>query len=99
MRTIPTRLPLFPALLPIVCLSATIASAQSTVPAFQRDDAAATASGRGIVVADFNRDGWPDIATANHGPDGVAVLLSRGAAGGYTQMPFISVSGGPFDVA
>jgi hypothetical protein len=30
----------------------------------QRDDAASTPGARGITVADLNRDGWLDIATA-----------------------------------
>jgi VCBS repeat protein len=62
-----------------------------------RDDRASTAGARGIAVADLNRDGWLDIATANNDPDGVAVLTNRGAGGGYTST-FIPIAGGPFDI-
>jgi hypothetical protein len=63
-----------------------------------RNDPASRTGARGIAVADLNRDGWLDIATANHGPDGVEVLINRGAAGGYTPT-FIPIAGGPFDIA
>jgi FG-GAP-like repeat len=98
MNNLPARIPIFPALLPTLCLAATIASAQPLVPTFQRDDRPATASARGIAVADLNRDGWVDVVTANHGPDGIAILLSQGRAGGFTPS-FIPIAGGPFDVA
>jgi len=64
----------------------------------QRADAVSTAGARGIAIADLNRDGWPDIATANNDPDGVSILTSRGTAGGYTSR-FIPLPGGPFDIA
>ncbi|QEC49521.1 VCBS repeat-containing protein [Baekduia soli] len=41
---------------------------------------------RGVVAADFNHDGRPDIAIANHGSRNVSVLL-RNAAGGFTPDP------------
>lgn len=63
-----------------------------------RDEYAATTGARAVTVADLNRDGWLDIATANHAPDGVAVLLSRGRDGGYSSS-FIPIAGGPFDIA
>jgi probable HAF family extracellular repeat protein len=34
-----------------------------------------------VVVADFNGDGIPDLATANHGSSDVTVLLGNGAGG------------------
>jgi hypothetical protein len=93
------RLPNFPVLLPMFCLLAATGtvSAQPVVPSFQRDDQAASERARGIAVADFNRDGWLDLVTANHGPHGIAVLLNRGASGGFTPS-FIDIPGGPFDV-
>jgi len=98
MKKLPAVLPIFSVLLPMICLAVTMASAQPLTPAFARDDRAATANARGIAVADLNRDGWLDIVTANHGPDGIAILLSRGEAGGFASS-FISIPGGPFDVA
>jgi hypothetical protein len=62
-----------------------------------RDDAVSTSGARGITVADLNRDGWLDIATANNDPDGVALLINRGAAGGYSAT-FIPIADGPFDI-
>ena len=83
----------------IACLAFVLAPALAAAQplAFQRDDIASTLGARGIAAADFNRDGWIDLVTAHHDPDGVAVLLNRGASGGYTQS-FIALPGGPFDV-
>jgi len=76
---------------------ASIASAQSLTVA--RDDYPSSLGARGIVAADFNRDGWMDYATANEGPSGLSVLLNRGPAGRGFAASFIPLSGGPFDVA
>ena len=46
----------------------------------------------GIVVADFNRDGKPDLATANWLGDDVSVLIGDGA-GGFR--PAVHYAGGP----
>jgi hypothetical protein len=63
-----------------------------------RTDYASRAGARGITTADFNRDGWPDFATAHEGPNGVSVMINRGAAGGFTST-FVPLAGGPFDLA
>src|SRR6478672_9471110 len=34
-----------------------------------------------VAVGDFNRDGNPDLATANDGTNNVSVLLGKGAGG------------------
>jgi hypothetical protein len=47
---------------------------------------------------DLNRDGWTDIASANTGRNSVAVLLSRGRAGGFRAPQEIRVGTGPFDL-
>lgn len=39
----------------------------------------------GLVTADFDGDGWPDLAVANHETDMVTVLL--GGRGGYSPAP------------
>ena len=32
---------------------------------------------KGIAAGDFNRDGKPDLAIANHGDDEIVILLAR----------------------
>jgi VCBS repeat protein/K319-like protein len=83
------------ALVGLLLVAVAPASAQPLTTA--RDDFASSLGARGITFADFNRDGWVDIATSNEGPHGVAVLLNRGSAGGFTQS-FIALPGGPFDI-
>jgi len=39
-----------------------------------------------IVVADFNRDGFPDLATADAGSSDITILLGNGS-GGFTPAP------------
>ena len=74
-----------------------VASAQGV--GFDRDDFAAPRGGRGIVSADLNGDGWFDLAVADTQPGSVAVLLNRGAVGGFTLARTVPLSGGPFDIA
>ena len=77
---------------------ATAAAAQP--PSFQTDDASATTAPRGIVAADFNRDGWPDLALAGNGRKSVAILLNNGRGQrGFTLARDIVIGGGPFDIA
>src|SRR3954465_58749 len=71
----------------LIALPATLALALSAAPAsaltFQahRDvSAGSSSSPRQVVVADLNGDGFADLATANAGSDGVAVLLNDGTA-------------------
>src|SRR5688500_8930399 len=62
----------------------------------ERADSVSANGARGITSADFNRDGWIDIAVANHNPDGISLLLSqRGAGFAYS---FIAQVGGPFEI-
>ena len=80
----------------LLLAAAVPASAQQL--SIARDDFASSPGARGITFADFNRDGWVDIATANEGPHGVAVLLNRrGSGGGFTES-FVALPGGPFDI-
>ncbi len=46
-----------------------------------------------VAVADFNNDGYPDIAVTNAGDGTVTVLLNNGAAGGFTR-----AAGSPYTV-
>ena len=63
----------------VVAMFASDASSQSLT--FVRDDVASFAGGRAVTTADFNRDGWPDVAHANTGRNTVTVLLNRQGAG------------------
>lgn len=45
---------------------------------------------RSVAVGDFNRDGKPDVAVANHGPANVTILLGNGLGG------FTPAAGSPF---
>src|SRR5262245_21337387 len=81
-----------------LCVTTSAASARAGAPATERHDHPSTGGARGFATADFNRDGWTDFVAAHHNPDGVSVLLNRGRSGGYTAS-FVSLPGGPFDVA
>jgi hypothetical protein len=81
----------------LLCLGLTAPAVGAQTLSFDRDDVASTAGARGIATADFNRDGWTDMVTAHHDPDGITVHLNQGAAGGYSAT-FIDLPGGPFDV-
>lgn len=81
----------------LLCFALIAPAAGAQTLSFERDDAASTTGARGIATADFNRDGWIDIVTAHHDPDGITVHLNRGAARGYSST-FIDLPGGPFDV-
>ena len=54
-----------------------------------------------VVIADFNNDGFADIATSNFGSNDVTVLLGNGSGGftaGNRNGPF-TVGGGPRSIA
>jgi hypothetical protein len=71
------------------------ASAQS--PVFDRVDSPSFAGARAIVSADFNRDGWTDVAQANTGRNSVTILLNRAGAG-LLRSSDVPVGLGPFDI-
>lgn len=53
----------------------------------------------GITVADFDLDGWPDIATANYGRLGVGTsvsILQNDARGGFRQPQNLTVGSKPY---
>ena len=65
---------------------------------FMRDDYGGAASARAIAAADFDQDGWLDLATA--GTRGsIRILLNNGPAGRFRALPERSLGGGPFDLA
>jgi FG-GAP-like repeat/Calx-beta domain/FG-GAP repeat len=56
------------------------------------------AGAKGIAVADFDRDGWPDVAVANSAAATVSILLNDGA-GGFTSLAPLPGPEGPARVA
>jgi hypothetical protein len=78
----------------IASLHAAASSAQA--PSFVRRDLAAAGGPRTVASADFNRDGWPDLALGGTG-DSMAILLNRGAGGGFRLSADIFVGGGPLE--
>ena len=76
----------------------TTTSAFAQPPSFSRADYPSHAGARAIATADFNRDGWPDVAHANTGRDTVTVLLNGRGAGSLALSADIPVGHGPFDL-
>jgi hypothetical protein len=60
-----------------------------------RTDVPSSPGARAVVVADFNRDGRPDVAHADVGTDRVAILLGA-AGGGFAASADVPVGRGPF---
>ena len=53
-----------------------------------------------IAVGDFNRDGKPDLVTANAGDGSVAILIGNGSGGFATAVPYSAGTGSsPFGLA
>src|SRR5687767_5997083 len=73
-------------------------------PTFVRYDHAANGAPRTIVSADFNRDGFPDVALGGTSRASVGILLHHGLEEGDEGQRFgplieVVVGGGPFDMA
>jgi hypothetical protein len=88
---------------PVLCATAAtllIAAvpAAAQTPAFSRTDIPSIGAPRAIATADFNRDGWPDLALAGTGRDSVGILLNRGRGSGFSAAGEIVVGGGPFEL-
>ena len=71
---------------------------------FHRYDAAAIGAPRTIVSADFNRDGFPDVAVGGTTRASVGILMHHGAEDGDEGQRFKPlrervVGGGPFELA
>jgi len=65
---------------------------------FVKDDYASNSGARAIVSADFDRNGWLDVAQANLARNSVTILLNHDG-GGLTRAFEIAVGAGPFDLA
>src|SRR4051794_36792854 len=79
----------------IGCVLSSAAGAQVLI--FAKDDYASDAGARAIVAADFNRDGWLDVAQASLTTNSVTILLSHGGTG-LVRAFEIPVGLGPFDL-
>ena len=67
------------------------------IPASTRDGFPTGEYPTGGAIADFNRDGIPDVITANFHGESVSILLGSGTGSGYTLMPpanYPAVTGG-----
>ena len=85
------------ALLGALSLAAMPRPAAAQSASFARDDYASFTGARGIVVGDFDRNGWPDIAQANTTRNTVTILLNHD--GILTKASDVPVDRGPFDIA
>ena len=69
-----------------------VATASGTLQPSASNPFATGSSPQSVAVADFNGDGFPDLATADYGSNTVSILLGN-ASGGFTAAP-----GSPFAV-
>jgi hypothetical protein len=67
---------------------------QVTSPNFPRSDYPVGSKPAAIASADFNGDGYPDLAVANEGDNTVSILLNDGS-GSFTTGQVIPVPAGP----
>ena len=77
---------------------ATAAALSAQTLTFTRQDLASFAGARGIAAADFDRNGWADLAHANTGRNTVTILLNQGPAQSFVRAHDIPVGPGPFDL-
>jgi hypothetical protein len=80
----------------VFTLTAVLAQAQTLD--FSSVSVPGAAGARDAVILDVNRDGWPDLATANTGRNTVAILANRADGAGFDPPREIAVGAGPFDV-
>ena len=87
--------------LTLACATCTTLAVAQTPLAFDREDDSSSFRPRAIALADFDRDGFVDLA---HGGDGVdafiVITLNRTRTGeGFERFRSITVGGGLFDMA
>jgi hypothetical protein len=83
----------------VLFLLAVGAPAAAQTVAVSRADYQSSSGARAIVSADFDRNGWSDVAHANFGRDSVTVLLNhRAGTNGLTASFEIPVGQAPFDM-
>ena len=82
-----------------IFLSTSVVAGAQPVLDFARTDVASIPQPRAIAVADFDRDGYPDLAQAGTGNRSVGIWLNRTQAGaGFERFRTIVVGGGPFEM-
>ena len=80
-----------------VAIAAGSASAQPL--ALTRQNVSSHAGARGLVAADFDRDGWMDLAHANTGRNTVTILINQGgSARSFVPAYDVAVGLGPFEL-
>ena len=83
-----------------ITLFGSAASVRAQSVTFNTQTFASYPGARGIVSADFDRNGWADIAHANTDRNTVTILLSQQPASqSFTRAHDIAVGTGPFDLA
>ena len=81
----------------LIAIAAGSASAQPL--SLTRQDVSSYPGARGLVAADFDRDGWLDLAQANTGRNTVTILINqRGSARSFVAAYDIAVGLGPFEL-
>ena len=81
----------------LIAIAAGSASAQPL--ALTRQDVSSYPGARGLVAADFDRDGWLDLAQANTGRNTVTILINqRGSARSFVAAYDVAVGLGPFEL-
>ena len=87
--------------LTLTCAACTTLAAAQTPLGFEREDESSSMRPRTIAIADFDRDGFLDLAHGGGGPDAsIAITLNRTRTGaGFQQFRRMTVGGGPFDMA
>src|SRR5215213_2140586 len=84
--------------LAVLTLAAGRPQAQTQTLDFSTSVYTSTAGARDAVAVDLDRDGWPDLVTANTGRNAIAILFNRGDGTGFTLPQEIPVGAGPFDI-
>ena len=85
-------------LLTSAALAVSAAVAHGQALEFSSAAYAGAAGARDAVAVDLNRDGWPDLVTANTGRNTIAILDNRADGTGFAVPREIAVGAGPFDV-
>jgi hypothetical protein len=91
------------AMVPALALAAAPVSIQAQGATFNRYDAPTIGAPRAIVSADFNRDGFPDVALGGTARASIGIMFHHGFEEGDEGQRFkpvreIVVGGGPFEL-
>jgi hypothetical protein len=81
----------------LLTCAAFAATAGAQTLTFAKIDYPSNSGARAIATADFNRDGWPDVAHANGDRNSVTVLLNHEGSS-FVRAFEIPVGAGPFDL-